>query len=96
MPGLLPGVDSRYRNIIPLPACVIVAELYPVNCIPLEGFDIMLDFKQLTHEPHEVIQQMCMYLCLHLVYFKSSPIDLDSYVIMTCSTLWWTPTFLDQ
>ena len=34
VPGFLSGVDSRYRNIIPLHACVIVAELYPVNSIP--------------------------------------------------------------
>ena len=50
MPGLLRGVDSRYRNRLPLPACGIVVELNPMNCIPLEGFDIMLDFKQMTHE----------------------------------------------
>jgi hypothetical protein len=50
VPGLLPVVDSRYRNIIHLPVCVNVADLYPVYCIPLEGLDIMLDFKQMTHE----------------------------------------------
>ena len=50
MPGLLPGVESRYRNIIIVPACVIVAELNPVICIPFKGLDISLDFKQMTHE----------------------------------------------
>lgn len=48
MPGLLHGVESRYR--ISLPACVIVAELHPVICIPFKGLDINLDFKQMTHE----------------------------------------------
>jgi hypothetical protein len=43
--GILSGVDSWERNIIPFPACVIVAKLYPVNCIPLDGL-AMLDFKQ--------------------------------------------------
>jgi hypothetical protein len=41
VPGLLPGVDSRYRDIIPLPVCISVF---------LEGLDIMLDFNQMTHE----------------------------------------------
>jgi hypothetical protein len=50
MPGLLHGVDSRYRNRLPLPACGIVVELYPMISIPLEGFNIMLDFKQMTHK----------------------------------------------
>ena len=26
--------------------CVIVAELFPVKCIPFKGLDIMLDFKR--------------------------------------------------
>ena len=29
---------------------VIVAEQCPVNCIPLEGLDIILVFKQITYE----------------------------------------------
>jgi hypothetical protein len=49
VPGLLPEVGSWHRNIMHLPVCAIVEELYAVNCIPLEGLDIMLDFKQMTH-----------------------------------------------
>jgi hypothetical protein len=68
VPGHLPGVDSRYRNRIPLPACFIVAELYPVNCIPLEGLDIMLNFKQMTHE--ELDGSLIMILLPHLYKYS--------------------------
>lgn len=33
-------------NRIYLSVCVIVSEPFPMNCIPLDGLDIMLDLKQ--------------------------------------------------